>query len=377
MNDPVTTVISTTLGSAGLLAEVNLIRQIASDWLQSTHSREGRRLRPAAHARSHVAAFAIGHTLRAPIAAAILCGVMPSLAVAQVHANPHPSNLSTPTPSVAKILAHDELKLDGQAKLTLQSPPVESAAEPLVISADRPGFSESTGIVPAGRLQLEAGYSYTLRDRDGTTTHRSNAPEVLARFGLLSDRLELRLSTSGYVWSRSKDGSGAGFDSSGGWSDLAVGFKVKVCDQDRWLPRLALDATTTLGVGSDGTSSQIAEPALKALWSYDLGTSLGDAWSGVTLGGNVIAAWPTSDGNRFTQGQGSIYLAFPIVNRFSGFAEYYVIGPNSKGTDAAHYVDCGGAYLLTDRVQLDVRIGFGLNKQADNVLVGVGISFLF
>ncbi len=73
----------------------------------------------------------------------------------------------------------------------------------------------------------------------------------------------------------------------------------------------------------------------------------------------------------------SVYLSFPIADRLSGFAEYYVIGPNSKGGDAAHYIDLGGVYLLDDRVQLDARVGFGLNQEADNVFAGCGVSFLF
>ena len=84
------------------------------------------------------------------------------------------------------------------------------------------------------------------------------------------------------------------------------------------------------------------------------------------IGGNLNAAWPTTDGDRFTQGQASIYLAFPLLPRTTGFAEYYVIGPSSKGTDAAHYTDLGATYLLTDRIQLDARVGFGLNQEADN-----------
>jgi hypothetical protein len=57
---------------------------------------------------------------------------------------------------------------------------------------------------------------------------------------------------------------------------------------------------------------------------------------------------------------------------------YTTLGVVSEnGTDAAHYVDFGGAYLFCNRVQLDARLGFGLNRTADNASVGVGISCLF
>src|SRR5437868_600262 len=33
--------------------------------------------------------------------------------------------------------------------------------KPLTISADRPGFGDSSGVMPAAHLQLEAGYTFT------------------------------------------------------------------------------------------------------------------------------------------------------------------------------------------------------------------------
>lgn len=285
-------------------------------------------------------------------------------------------------PSEAARAVATESRAQGQpasadpASLSLQSAADGATSSP-AISTDRPSFSDGTGFVPTGHFQLETGYLFTFRDRDrdGAETQRHNAPEALARFTLLEDRFELRFITSGYTWACTE--SGGESDSVEGWSDLALGFKLKLLDQDRRVPRLAFGAQTTLGGGSEDISTQIAEPTLKLIWSYDLGLSFGDEWKGFTLGGNANIAWPTTGGDRFTQGQGSVYLSFPLVDRLTGFAEYYVIGPTSKDSDEAHYVDVGGVYLLDNRVQLDFRVGVGLNEEADNVFVGMGISFLF
>ena len=88
-------------------------------------------------------------------------------------------------------------------------------------------------------------------------------------------------------------------------------------------------------------------------------------------------AWPTASGSRFTQGQWSVYGVVPINDKTSAFVEYYGFGLNSKGTDAAHYADTGVFYLLTDTIQLDARVGFGLNQAADSLFAGFGISYLF
>jgi hypothetical protein len=334
-------VVSVPLVGAGVFAELSVIRMFMGE-VRGSRSLLGAARRPCNRVQRRTGA---AHVRRAIFAAAALRCVMPAAAFAQ----------SAPA---------DPVKF-----------PDEPA--PLTISTDRPSFSDGTGFVPVGHFQLETGYTFTFRDRDEVETQRHNGPEVLGRIGLIDDRFELRVITSGYTWSRSDDGSGSGFATGEGWNDVSLGFKLKLLDQDGWLLRRALGVQTTLGVGSDNISNQVAEPTIKLIWSYDLGESIGESWKGLTLGGNANIAWPTTAGDRFTQGQGSIYLAFPIVDGLSGFAEYYVVGPNSKGTDAAHYVDVGGAYLLNSRVQLDARVGVGLNEESDNVFAGIGLSVLF
>lgn len=373
MNSLSSTIVSVTLIGAGVLAELNLLRVLMRD-RRAGPRQERSRGASCAGAASFPARRAES-SRPALVAASILTGVVPGAALAQEC----PSSLD-PGAGASLPDGRGPLDLEGRTAFSLQppaAPAIPTPPAPLVISTDRPSFSDSTGIAPVGHLQLETGYTFTFRNRDGVETQRHNGPEVLARVGVIDDRFELRLITSGYTWSRTDDGSGAGFDSVAGWNDITLGVKVKLLDQEGWVPRLALGAQTTLGVGSDSVSNQIAEPTFKLIWSYDLGQSFGEGWKGFTVGGNANVAWPTSSGDRFTQGQGSVYLAFPVADRLSGFAEYYLIGPNSKGTDAAHYIDFGGAYLLTDRVQLDGRFGFGLNEEADNLFVGFGISFLF
>lgn len=149
-----------------------------------------------------------------------------------------------------------------------------------------------------------------------------------------------------------------------------MGLRLKVTDQDHWLPRIALQASTTTGLGTDGISNQDVEPTFKFMWSYDLG----EGWG---IYGDLGAAYLTAGGDRFLQGQAGICLTKTLTDKWSVYAEYYVFGPNSKGTDAAHYVDVGAGYLITPRVQLDGRVGCGLNHEANNVFTGFGISFLF
>jgi hypothetical protein len=327
-------VLAISLVVGGVVAEFSLLRMFLADWRDGTQAEKAR-----ARRRRSGGLWA----------GAAVCGLLGHGVCADEPAPVDQNALIQTSPAPSSAL-------------------VDVAAKPLVISTDRPGFCDTAGIVPKGHFQLETGYTFTLRDREGTNSQTNNAPEILARYTIIEDRLELRVSTSGYVWNRTNDGTGA--QTAEGWSDVLPGVKLKLTDQDGMLPRLVLEGATTTSVGSDGISNQDIEPIFKLIWAYDLGKGWG-------VYGNFNVAYASTSGDRFVQGQGGVCVTYAANDKVSFFGEYFVFGPNAKGTDAAHYLDFGAAYLLTNRVQLDVRAGFGLNNQANNFFTGAGISFLF
>lgn len=346
MNNTNAMLLAAALIPAGVAAEINLLRVFIRDWREGRKEEAGlRRSTPRTSTRRRVA-----RRRQRRWATGLGTGM------------------------IAAAIGGPAMAQDAPAESPADGTPVSEAAS-LTISTDRPSFSDTAGIAPVGHLQLETGYTFTFRDRDGVETQRHNAPEVLARVGVIDDRFELRFSTSGYVWSRSQ--SDGGSNSVDGWSDVSLGVKFKILDQDGALPRLAFGAATTLGTGEEDISTQRAEPTLKLIWSYDLQKLWGDSFKGFGVYGNVNLGWPNSDGDRFTQGAASICGTYAVTDRFGLFTEYYSVFPAGKNTEEAHSVDFGVSYLLTPRVQLDARVGFGLNDEADNTFVGVGISFLF
>lgn len=373
MNEPWITILSVVLVTLGVLAELNLMRIFLRDW------REGRREERAGSFRVPAQVRETPRAARqSPLTRRGVAGAMAVPALICVAAFGQSGTEVTPlvcTPPVQVPEARGEFSLaDARLSFSLQpqpaaeTPQVLAGEQSLTISTNRPSFDDTTGIVPIGHFQLETGYALTFRNRHGVETQTHNAPELLGRIPLLEDRLELQLGTAGYVWSRSDGGSG--FESNRGFSDMTVGLRLKVTDQDHWLPRIALQASTTTGLGTDGISNQDVEPTFKFIWSYDLG----DGWG---VYGNLGFGYLTSGSDRFLQGQGGVCLSKTLNDKWSVYGEYYVFAPNSKGTDAAHYLDFGAAYLITPRIQLDGRVGFGLNQEANNLFTGFGVSFLF
>src|SRR5437870_3062683 len=72
---------------------------------------------------------------------------------------------------------------------------IASGAEEPELVTDRPDFTESSLVVPRGRLQIEGGFSYT---RGNSGERAWNLPEMLLRLGVAS-RWELRLEAPQYL----------------------------------------------------------------------------------------------------------------------------------------------------------------------------------
>jgi len=88
----------------------------------------------------------------------------------------------------------------------------------------------------------------------------------------------------------------------------------------------------------------------------------------------VIVADPALEGTD----QAGIALALAkALEKIGSYVEYFGFYPNDLGTDCAHYVNGGLTYLLTDNVQFDIRLGHGLNNEADDLFTGVGLSVRF
>lgn len=247
--------------------------------------------------------------------------------------------------------------LHAQTVAPLPTPPAPPAhAEP--ISTDRPDFTESASAVPDGRVQLEAGYTYTQRDGD-LAEHA--AGEVLLRLGL-GPGFELRAQLPSFVYA-------AGEDDEAGLSDAGLGFKLELCGQEGPRPALAVIAGLSLPTGSDPFSADSVIPEATLAWSYDLDERF-------SVGGNFNLAIPEDEeGDRFAEPSASVALGIGLTERLGSYVEYFGFYPGISGDGAdTHYADAGLTYLITPDLQLDARIGAGLNDEADDLFAGAGVA---
>jgi len=236
--------------------------------------------------------------------------------------------------------------------------------EPLV--TDRPDFTESTLAVPLGRVQIEAGLTFT-RDGAGGGEHAESfeASEVLLRVGLVRG-FELRIGAPNYAW---EDDGSAELD---GLTDMGIGFKLELGEQSGVRPSLAVLGELSIPTGDLEFTSDEVDPTVLLAWAYDIGES---GWS---VAGNVGAS-SVSDGSgdRFEEFSSSLAMGIPLTGSLGAYAEYYGFYRHDAGAGPEHYFNAGLTHLINNNTQLDFRAGLGLNGTADDFFTGAGVSFRF
>lgn len=243
--------------------------------------------------------------------------------------------------------------------------------EARLISPNRPTFSDGATLVPRHYVQFETGWTLAHRDDAGATSERHNAPEMVGRYRLF-DSLEVRASWGGYV--SAATGGAKSPSTEEGAADPALAVLVPIVDQDGLRPTLVLEVASTIGIGDETLTSGHADPTVKLLWSYGGGAL--PEW--LTVGGNLIASYPTESGDRFSQTAASLYATASAADAGTSiFAEWYVVSPYSNEFEAAHSVDAGVVQRLGRTTAVDARVGLGLDSQADDWFTGLGFSVMF
>lgn len=255
--------------------------------------------------------------------------------------------------------------------LGLDADPID---EPMV--TDRPDFTESTLTVPRGRAQVELGYTYVYDEEDGVRAGDHVFPESLLRVGLAKD-WELRVFWLGGSLTESmfRETNDAGRrvdvkDHEDGATDMSIGFKYHIREQDGWIPDMGVIGEVSIPTGTRSKTSGDVDPGAKFLWSYTLTDRL-------SLSGNFNIAVPTGEKGRFFQTAASVSMGYAWTDWMGSYVEYFGIYPNDRGSDCAHTVNGGFTFPITDNLQFDVRVGVGLNEEADDLFAGSGLAIRF
>lgn len=248
---------------------------------------------------------------------------------------------------------------------------VDEVDEEEPIETDRDSFTPATSTVAQGRLIIETAYSF-VDQRVAKDTH--SFPEFVARVGLAS-WFELRFGAGYEVGGAGNEistgGGGPGLEDPGAIEDesqLLYGFKIGLTEQRGWKPRSAM-----IFQGVSPTSGP--EAVSQFVGAYTWGWELANGWRWDSA---LRFATDESLADRHNLWAPSTVVKAPIGERWAAHAEYF--GVTTSGlADArsSHYFSPGIHYLVTNDLELGVRVGWGLNQESANFFSNVGLGWRY
>lgn len=209
------------------------------------------------------------------------------------------------------------------------------------MTADRPGFRNSTHLVGPGVLQVENGFRLS-------SDHTFSAEPVI-RVGAFR-WLELRLTAENVIL-RPAPGSGQA-----GTSDLQPGIKFPVFNRLEGTRVVAvLKSTVPSGHGSQSTGGY--EPAAELIWEHKLTEefSLAGTWN-LTRRKAERFVWERAASVAANQSFGE---------KLKGFAEVYVISPVALGAGNQWAVDAGLMRIIGEYLMVDIAAGHSVHGPKD------------
>lgn len=245
------------------------------------------------------------------------------------------------------------------------------AAEIPEFITDRPDQTESSTTVPYESVQIEIGWTHSERYDDDIET--DVLPETLLRYGIVKN-LELRFIYDGYFWDNAVS-TRSGAREEEGSGDLAVGLKLKLWNEEGWVPEAALLSHVNMPAGKGLFSSERFDPDYRLAFTHTLSDRISFAY-------NLGQVWSSEEdaaGNIDTRSefQYTATLGIDLSNRIGCFAEFFGDIPTVDSNGPANSFDGGFTFLIADDVQFDVSSGVGLSDNADDWFLGAGFSIRF
>jgi hypothetical protein len=229
------------------------------------------------------------------------------------------------------------------------------------LESDRPYFTKSASVVGIGVWQLETGYTYA-RESEGQRDNTFHSlPEANLRIGAIAEWLEFRAG-----WTYIDHNTDSNARDMTGSSDPYVGMKIALTPQDEMLPETAVLIDTNVPTSLD---RNVMDPGADLIYRW----RLNDKWS---MGGSSefrrIATRERTATVGFAQ---SWIFERSFDERLTGFAEWAMFSVDARPNPQSNqYLDFGLLYFVTDNVQLDTSVGYGLNQEAMDYFCGFGVT---
>lgn len=244
------------------------------------------------------------------------------------------------------------------------------AADFEVISFERGGISDSTGIVPPKKIQLEFGAWDYARDFDTSKRFVHKLGTSLWRYGLIEDRLEFRVANSGLNINSSE----VGFDS------LDLGYKLALIQAQQaekawYIPEVNLINHFSIPL----SDTHFFNSGFNHFYKFLIAKPIGDKWSALINLGPRFRSGRTisSDDGQLAELPYVFNLGYQINQRWQIFTEIFGSWVFSSRAEDILGATVGTTYALKENLIWDFNTFWGLNSNTEGFGISTGLVYRF
>lgn len=250
----------------------------------------------------------------------------------------------------------------------------KEGGQPFRIETDRHDFTQSTETVGKGVAQIEAGYTYFYDRENGEEEESHSGPELMLRVGI-TENIELRARWN-HVWRYGEEE-----EIESGSENTRLAFKLRTTDQSCWIPESALELRMAVPTGGDAWSTQQVEFGFDYIYGWRLNETMevygSTGFSSNGLGDFSLLPEDPSESDFVVLSQ-SIALGFEASEDITVYTEFFgFFSHGSEVNNTQIFFNVGADYYISDNFVLDVRVGTGLTKGAEDVFAGFGGGYRF
>jgi hypothetical protein len=244
------------------------------------------------------------------------------------------------------------------------------------MSTDRPDKTESPYTVDAGHFQIEMDVLNYSHDRHNPQRQNIRVESVsIAPINLkagLCNNVDLQLVVESYTSVRVKDRETPSRTRHQGFGDITPRLKVNLWGNDGGPTALAVMPYMKLPTNQDDLGNNSVEGGIIVPLAIELPHCFG---MGLMTQFDFIRD-ESGDGHH-AEFVNSITFGRDIVGNLGGYVEFFSAVSAESDSDWVGTLDLGLTYGLTEDIQLDAGVNFGVTRSADDVNPFMGISWRF
>lgn len=237
------------------------------------------------------------------------------------------------------------------------------------LSTDRPDKTETPYTVDAGHVQIEMDLAnYTHRENKNSRTREWNIAPINLKIGLLNS-VDLQVIFDNYIVRRDKTSDAQRTQKTEGVGDVTARVKVNLWGNDSGKSALALMPFVKFPTNSNDLGNNSYEGGFIVPLALTLPHEI---WLGLMTELDIVR----DDDNRGNHADfvNTATLGHALIGELAGYVEFFSSISSADDSPWVGTVDCGVTYALSDDIQLDGGVNFGVTNSADDYQPFIGLS---